>query len=182
MLMRNIYFRASQVVVWLGTGDSKTKDAIQEIDSFIYDMNQSSSDESSSSDDEEGSSSHGKQDKKEKDNSEALYAFFDRPYWRRVWIIQEIVSASNVIVYCGENSIEMEYVEHFLEKTPTGKKIVQRGYVPRFDHFRKDPITDIQRPLVTLLLSSHTSLATDPRDKIYALLGETFLFATFILG
>lgn len=33
----------------------------------------------------------------------ALYRFLTRPYFRRVWILQEVANASNLIVGCGDN-------------------------------------------------------------------------------
>jgi hypothetical protein len=32
----------------------------------------------------------------------AFSSFLDRPYWRRVWVIQEITVAREVIVQCGQ--------------------------------------------------------------------------------
>jgi hypothetical protein len=35
----------------------------------------------------------------------AILALFSRQYWRRIWIIQEIVLAKDIIVFCGQESV-----------------------------------------------------------------------------
>ena len=97
--------------------------------------------------------------------------FFQRPYWSRVWIIQEIIAASKVVVYCGSSSTKLENIEMVLKRTAEGKEFLRRGQVPNFEAFRKSQISGKASPLVKLLMSSRASLATDPRDKVFAMLG-----------
>jgi hypothetical protein len=151
--MRIIYSRASEVIVWLGneTEDSK----------IVMDL-----------------AGHGfkfqlapeRKGVLDPHVSHALDLFFSRPYWKRVWIIQEVVSASRLKVYCGTRSMSMQFIEGLLSNTVNRRQLLQNGDVPRFEMFRKDPKTAMPRPLVSLLFNSHASLATDPRDKVYALL------------
>jgi hypothetical protein len=49
--------------------------------------------------------------------------------------------------------------------------VVAAGHVPNSKDFRRTTKMGIQKPLIRLLLSNHAYLATDPRDKAYALLG-----------
>ena len=35
-------------------------------------------------------------------------AYLSRPYWRRTWIVQEIICAKNIIVHCGANRADWE--------------------------------------------------------------------------
>jgi hypothetical protein len=37
---------------------------------------------------------------------ENLGMLFDREYWKRIWIVQELIVAKETILYCGENSIK----------------------------------------------------------------------------
>ena len=37
-----------------------------------------------------------------------LRPFYARPYWRRVWIVQELILAKVVIVCCGDKSIDFD--------------------------------------------------------------------------
>jgi hypothetical protein len=102
---------------------------------------------------------------------EGFIEFFKRPYWSRVWIIQETIAASKVVVYCGASSTKLENIEMVLKRTAEGKEFLRTGQVPNFEAFRKSQFSGKASPLVKLLMSSRASLATDPRDKIYALLG-----------
>lgn len=46
---------------------------------------------------------------------EALQSFIDRrPYWRRLWIIQEIANSREVIFQCGSRRMGIETFEYFL--------------------------------------------------------------------
>lgn len=105
------------------------------------------------------------------DSRQAFIDFFHRPYWRRVWIIQEIVSGARVVVYCGADSTKLENIERVLARTAEGKEFLRTGQVPNFEAFRKSQFSGEASPLVKLLVSSRASLATDPRDKVYGLLG-----------
>lgn len=42
---------------------------------------------------------------------ESLGAFFDNPYWSRVWIFQEIVLASRLLFVHGSTTLPLEYLE-----------------------------------------------------------------------
>jgi hypothetical protein len=42
---------------------------------------------------------------------DSLGAFFDNPYWSRVWIFQEIVLASRLLFVHGSTSLPLEYLE-----------------------------------------------------------------------
>jgi hypothetical protein len=107
----------------------------------------------------------------EKYSAKSFAEFFSRPYWNRIWIIQEIVAGTRVVACCGTSSTDFENIEKFLTSTSKGKKLSKTIQLPNFASFRKSPISGTAFPLVTLLISSRASLSTDPRDKIFALLG-----------
>ena len=65
----------------------------------------------------------------------------------------------------------MKNIEHLLVRPQEGKQLLRDGKVPNFDAFRRSPLIARSNTLVKLMMSSRTSLATDPRDKVYALLG-----------
>jgi hypothetical protein len=48
-----------------------------------------------------------------KDEGKALCELLERPYWRRMWIIQEVAHAQKIIVGCGSRSFEWEHFETF---------------------------------------------------------------------
>jgi len=45
---------------------------------------------------------------------ENLLSLLTRPYWKRVWIIQEVVLAVDLEIICGEDKIPWRYLEKFL--------------------------------------------------------------------
>jgi len=183
--MREIYSRATKVVVWLGTSSHHTKLAFDllaeaslkklEIEDWLPKTFQSS------------------------DRSKSLKAFYDlatRDYWKRVWIIQEIFSASNVIVRCGfrcmrwSNFIFLFFSIMNQPQLPTQvvpsmdklveqssnigllTKIIQSCYIPAsIEKWREKSKAGEVPPLEVLLFSYRNSLSTDPKDKVFAIVG-----------
>ncbi|KAH8744029.1 heterokaryon incompatibility protein-domain-containing protein [Hyaloscypha sp. PMI_1271] len=125
-----------------------------------------------------------------------LYSFLDRPYWNRCWILQELTFTQlGTAVLCGESATtwwEVLSVAMLLEMFPKPElgsvihKDLERVGV---EHGRLNVSWSIRRLLGLLKLSAfkdensdrpgieellelarHAG-ATDPRDKIYSLLG-----------
>ncbi|KAI9857566.1 MAG: hypothetical protein M1813_008158 [Trichoglossum hirsutum] len=112
-------------------------------------------------------------------------AFFRRPWWQRVWIVQEFVVASDVLVICGSWIVRWDLIlggvykarEHHIialqwskdepsEDTDTGFTAAWRLFVERIK-FQGGT----RMPLL-FLLGFHTSTeATRARDHVFALLG-----------
>ncbi|KAK4446452.1 hypothetical protein QBC34DRAFT_440949 [Podospora aff. communis PSN243] len=107
---------------------------------------------------------------------DSLEWFLDQPWFRRRWIIQEVVLAKDVVVYCGSWSIPWttletsmqelfsHRMESFTEKQLTNMQTVSR--------MRDRKVNNPKRlgPLDVLLRFAHFDCA-DPRDRIYALYG-----------
>ncbi|KAL2063909.1 hypothetical protein VTL71DRAFT_4403 [Oculimacula yallundae] len=108
-----------------------------------------------------------------------------RPYWRRVWIQQEILDISKVIVYCGSMALSLSmlldsctaidsYIDAAKETSPR---------IPRAGFFVRECFLQIQRiqfssgledggsQLHALLRSQMFKQTSDPRDKIYGIIG-----------
>jgi hypothetical protein len=103
--------------------------------------------------------------------TEALEALFRRPYWRRVWIIQEVVVARKIRIFCGPEVTSLERFERVVAKHPIGQRMLKIGHVPNFEAFREAAEDKGSFCLLKMLYFSRESLATDRRDKVYALLG-----------
>jgi hypothetical protein len=73
--------------------------------------------------------------------------------------------------YCEPDWTDMTNIQHILDHTIEGERLVAAGYIPNSKDFRRTTKMGIQKPLIRLGLSNHAYLATDPRDKAYALLG-----------
>lgn len=104
--------------------------------------------------------------------------FFELDYWRRAWVIQEIASSSQVKLLFGRETLEWQQITKVLaywneHQDEVPMPCSSYKYAAELDHFRiryKDP-----RPITLLeaIQWSRYALATDQRDKIYALLGLT---------
>jgi hypothetical protein len=103
-----------------------------------------------------------------------------RPYWGRVWIIQEVAMASEIVFYFGRYRISWE---HFVSRCGLPRDNSQklsslsedntRGIVA-LQQFRDDRISDQPISFQDAIYRSRYSLATDPRDKLFVLLGLCF--------
>jgi hypothetical protein len=111
----------------------------------------------------------------------------NRPYWSRVWVIQEYLLAQNVVLHCGSTKVDGEGFQFML---------CNKANVPEFDatfgtpghaahaavaasfialplvmgrHVDKHP--ELLQSLHDLLISHHRAECKDPRDRIFGLLG-----------
>jgi hypothetical protein len=107
----------------------------------------------------------------------AVYDLFRRPYWERVWIVQELASACQARVRCGHQSVQLDDFHRFItELNKKAKTIANYMSVAKACRLLKlaklyqDQCPHEQR-LVDLLWSTIDFRATDSRDKIYAILG-----------
>jgi len=112
--------------------------------------------------------------------------FFSNAYWRRVWVIQEVTVATKATVLCGTCEIPWDDVATILtkwRKTPESVPLGKRSYLKAMhlvdfrDRFRvkREPIS-----LLDAMRWSYQTEATDPRDKIFALLGICHDGATYV--
>ncbi len=112
--------------------------------------------------------------------------FFSNAYWRRVWVIQEVTVATKVTVLCGTREIPWDDVATILmrwrktpERIPLGKRSYLKAmHLADFRHrfrFKREPIS-----LLDAMRWSYQTEATDPRDKIFALLGICHDGATYV--
>ncbi|KAI6083497.1 HET-domain-containing protein [Hypoxylon rubiginosum] len=105
-----------------------------------------------------------------------LHELLTMPYWERVWIIQEIARAHVVSVRCGSFRFDLN---NLIACSAHLKDLPRRNHtlINAIEEFRRQEL-DAQRgglrmTLLEALLRSRYSLATNPRDKIYAMLGLT---------
>ena len=185
-LMRLIYNRADLVIAWLGPEDQYTAAAFQLVQSIFA--------EHVSPDVSLDAEPEAIWDKQQMDAMglprfpsfpwEALARLFERPYFRRTWVVQEVVVASDIIIRCGSFALSWEYVEYIARSLlATGwiralKKVYGSNCIPNY----VQTISNIKAsfpelkggpgiPLSLLLNASRRFGATDPRDKVIALVG-----------
>jgi hypothetical protein len=95
-----------------------------------------------------------------------------RPWFRRIWILQEIANARVAIVQCGKKSVSARtfaQVPSLLGLKPDPHCQAVLDIMPGFS--RKESWWSSQRDLRTLLEKFRASEATDKRDMFYALFG-----------
>ncbi|KAJ6282319.1 ankyrin repeat-containing domain protein, partial [Bipolaris maydis] len=157
--MGEIYQMAERVIIWLGTG-SEDSDNLME---FLGTLSSNTEVHSTSQ-----LVPHNLQDR----YRESMRKLLERPWFRRVWIIQEVAKARRAIVACGWKSVSTRVFTNApsllgLELDLHSKAIldVMPGHLRATNWYTQQPT------LHTLLLNFHRSEATDKRDMIYALLG-----------
>ncbi|KAK2608195.1 hypothetical protein N8I77_006819 [Diaporthe amygdali] len=99
----------------------------------------------------------------------AVRALFDRPYWSRVWVVQEILLSKEAEVVLGNSSIPLQSLLKARLVEPN--KSNRAFNIPSWLRLRKIlPIEDFHG-FSTLLNETSSCLAADSKDKVFALLG-----------
>ncbi|CAN9202248.1 unnamed protein product [Alternaria alternata] len=101
-----------------------------------------------------------------------LGLLLSRPWFRRVWILQEIANAKKASILCGTKSIRA----HTFALAPLLMGIKPDRHCQAVldimpGRLRENTWWTENRDLYNLLLKFSESQASDPRDKVYALLG-----------
>jgi hypothetical protein len=108
---------------------------------------------------------------------QALRDFFLRPWFTRVWVIQEVFLSSEKTVYCGDKELSWSAIENFRHYLVSTRLQFRLPYViSKSSRFAKEE-GKVDSMLTALVDSRHCE-ATDPRDKIYSLLPMFYSFRT----
>ncbi|KAJ4423001.1 hypothetical protein N0V82_002395 [Gnomoniopsis sp. IMI 355080] len=157
VLMPRIYSGARRVVVYLGeSSDSDCSDAVME---WLQDVNAPS--------ESEGQSAKPPQD--------VIVSFLKRPWFTRVWVMQEVRLATDAVVVCGDKEVSWEAFKQMrdaainrgrraLPLPYTVQSLVSKGF-DRYSWKASYPTR-----LWNMLWKTRSFGATDPRDKLYAIL------------
>ncbi|KAF2994047.1 hypothetical protein E8E13_001037 [Curvularia kusanoi] len=184
--MSYIYRKAAKVAIWLGPEYSDSKKAI----CLIKDLADLAKSQGSVP-------SMIRNDDKRKDFP-ALVSLFERPYWSRLWIVQEVFlpDPSKITVYCGESKIPWNACTAASRALTKDKKHIEERYPANQDHSR-DLRTSLQRfsfaqvlahhgpaslfdstlrgsnnqSLLTVMRVCRDKLAANPLDKVYGVRG-----------
>jgi hypothetical protein len=185
-MMAEIYRRANSVIAWLGDSDAHTKRAFDHI-SKVADRNIVTS----------VGVPTGRRSSEHSDGDEACWEaigkIFDRTYWNRSWIIQELVLPQHVTLRCGvystdwdvfvkaSHNIATSHLKQFYDSRSTEGTTssattlkASRNYgVPAILKATKSSMVTEHWTTVLLytLIRSRDCEATDLGDKAYALLG-----------
>lgn len=171
-LMHEIYSKAASTVVWLGEAADDSGLAMDTI-SRLH--------EHSVWEIEEATLSAAQ--------FRAMAALNARQWWSRTWVVQELLLSPNPVLMCGKRSAPIEAFVHLDDlrrgyHRPTGETIDNSAQPSRF-LFKQHPFSQIlhhyysdkqrvQAGIVSVeewVVVVNDFHATDPRDKIYGLLG-----------
>ncbi|KAI9746007.1 MAG: hypothetical protein M1818_000688 [Claussenomyces sp. TS43310] len=163
-LMGTIYSQARDVLVWLGLPSNDSDVAIRYMRNITHRQVVRGSVNQNPGPQKE----HGAQ-------LDAVAAFCNSSYWHRMWIVQEIQLAQNIIIHLGEASISWDAFARALKsiegaasvKHSDAVKQIQGSMAVKLVEYRQSK----ERALKHWLITCRYSLCMDARDKIYALLG-----------
>lgn len=118
------------------------------------------------------------------DLQDSIVELSNRPYWSRVWVIQEFLLGQKLELYCSNNRIDwLDFQEMLAREAGIQQFYDARGDVPQGDRTRAlaalplvmgrhmDKHPEFLQPLCDLLIDHHKSSCKDPRDRVFALLG-----------
>ncbi|KAF8847706.1 HET-domain-containing protein [Acephala macrosclerotiorum] len=180
--MRDIYGYAQQVIIWLGEEEKESRLALKNIQLWSNMF-------ASSFVEEPASLLNGKSITTLFNPAmwAATSSLFQRRWWRRVWVFQEVVVSRSAVLVCGSNScswlalLRARAVWDML-KTPEYLQCLTEdhiGMLSNCDFNVSIPMfvmqANIAQPfgvgLLSLIRLMNRFEATDPRDRLYALLG-----------
>ncbi|KAH8651188.1 heterokaryon incompatibility protein-domain-containing protein [Xylariales sp. PMI_506] len=180
LIMRNIYERAKRVAVFLGPLDKDGAILSSLLPRLASEIAQSD----------------GRSPKLGRFEFWALMNVLNQPWWNRIWVVQEVLVGREVVVWVGKECVPWStLIEAFYfvaQVTPTSSPHTVDGFSLKthkhmmnlvnitemrkeMDASRSDatPITSCEQKfsLLGLLQEFRGFDATDPRDKVYGLLG-----------
>ncbi|KAK3312686.1 heterokaryon incompatibility protein-domain-containing protein [Apodospora peruviana] len=125
---------------------------------------------------------------------DAFSEFYDRKWYQRIWIVQEILPSRHAVVVCGSHSVKWEHVKHAAAWYHYKAAVVSGRHKRKVDGIQLTQGMDLtwnlrlgseylaelmgqktgpthRWTLQRLLTAFRGREATDPRDKVYALVG-----------
>jgi hypothetical protein len=195
--MDKIYNQASSVFIWLGNEDEDTKPAIKDLEFLASNAKREGLksyfdvDWDNDSFDRSILEIMGSYIADKQDNWPAVFRFFQKDWWRRVWVLQEAQLARSACMACGTERIDWSDIiaflclmlltitrsRHLQLESRVGlemvfSRITALGTLSVF-HFAE--VTRANGNLQYLFTSlvhaaKNNLLATKPRDRVYSLL------------
>lgn len=183
-LMPKIYSGAQEVAIWLGTEYDDSEQALHLLKTITTVVGLSIADNAVIE--------TVIRSKEWRSHFTALVNLFERDYWSRLWVVQEVLNAKGVEVYCGESqlpwSVFRNACQMFRKNESALKTQFPAGLVPGSrPSFSYAHILSSEGPasldflrrvrnvgpesLFEVLHICRRKLTADPRDKVFAVLG-----------
>ena len=172
-LMRDIYSSAKNVSIWLGEGfrnsraafrlmhdilDAKMMDELRGLEKRdLWDLNENHYNLPLTTD----------------PVWYDLFAIIQRPWFRRAWVIQELAMASEATIMCGEDTVSWEELDQVFKYLAAGGLALTfaplaLNHFLVLSHAREVAQSKSTQSALPVLMRHRQSLASDPRDKIFA--------------
>jgi hypothetical protein len=172
-LMDSIYRQAASVVVWLGPA-SKNSSAAFRLIRQLHTVAEATSSEDRDKPLTAAELEQSGLPAQYNTDWEALDSIFWRAWFKRVWIIQEVVVAKSAVVFCAGDSISWDafaVVADFVHRRQLfSLRTVDSSTLLPMLGVRNSYRHNGEISLLSLLVIFRQSLATNPIDKVYALL------------
>lgn len=187
-LMGEIYRKASKVVAWLGLPDEKTPSTfnfLKGLSRYVIAIGRKEGVgfPNSAEDNDKLLEAMVKEYPTSLPQWTDVQAFLERDWFSRVWILQEIVLAKSILIQCGDHTLSwgtLDLLGSLLIKRPKnditpirdlGEFMLQMVRARVTHHFGAIEQKRSFLSLTALLREMRARKATDPRDKVYGLLG-----------
>jgi len=118
-----------------------------------------------------------------------FFKFLERPYWWRIWVVQELALSKCTIVHCGEESMTWEELISAVRGFETwigNDTVLATESKPAIENirglirFQKNASLSVPMNLLDALHQTLLSSSSEPRDKVFALLGLVYDSALFV--
>jgi hypothetical protein len=175
-LMGSIYSAAKRVVVWLGYGDQWPTGTAFECAEVIARACRKFDSEHGLDDDERHVALRLPQEMFPATVCDSLRVLFSRPWFTRIWCVQEIRLAQDALVLWGDSNITWADLSLaaswvFDKTVPLDQSDPVAPLLVNIKAEYADIMRDKDRtPLLTTLQNFREFRSTDPRDKVYGLL------------
>jgi hypothetical protein len=184
-LMKDVYRNANTVLIWLGESNALTARAFEEFNDLLRLLDYDDAIPVGYM-----KTSVVKHPERWRAISEMLY----RPWFRRMWIIQEVLSARHCLMVCGKDILELNVFlrvinscfradtlraifsyhpnRHEMYDGPMGVAIQQITFLvkTKFSTLNFLMLAQFEPTLLNYLAETRWAEATDPRDKVYGIL------------
>lgn len=167
-LMRDIYAGAARVVVWLGEASPQSYTTIHLIEAAYRDLMSRGGGAASSSSSPPPPGSSSPRSSMSAADRDHIAALFRHEYWSRVWIVQEIMCARELVIYWGKRTIRWECIAAVSDQLPAVRGL---GASPAAVIIRSKAAWEGAVPLAHLVSEYIHLRSTDIRDKVFGLLG-----------
>jgi hypothetical protein len=183
-MMTQIYQNATGVIAWLGREDGSSSSAMELLNELDTDLQE----RRVSVDTMNEWIAYRLFEPSYKVKWEGLCVLLQRSYWKRLWIIQELTVAREAVLLCGWDTADLSrlrlitlvihrlHLRLVFDYSDISRQVTEAGW--RFMKMERILLAWQSRhrngerlQLLPLLQHSSENLCTDPRDKVYAMLG-----------